>query len=83
MGPLMSKWMWSVSGYFGKTNHVGKQGDKSDDTRAMYITCLKWSFRALAMGKRPDKDWQGKRRPKGSMGDRLTGLDLAGCNPAR
>ena len=79
-GPLMSKWMWFVSGYFGKTNHVGKKDDKSDDTRAMYIKGLNWSFRALAMGKWPDKDWQGKRWPKGSMGDKYKGQDLAGGN---
>ena len=74
----MSKWMWFVSGYFGKTNHVGKQGDKSDDTRAMYIRCFNWSFRALAKGKWPDKDWQGKRWPKDSNEDKLKGRPLAG-----
>ena len=74
----MTKWMWFVSGYFGKTNHVGKQGDKSDDTRAMYIKCLNWSFRALAKGKWPDKDWQGKRWPKDSNEDKLKGHPLAG-----
>ncbi len=81
-GPLLSKWMWFVSGYFMKTNHVGKKKDKSDDTKTMYIQGLNWSFRALAMGKWPDKDWQGKRWPKGSMGDKLKGQDLAGGNTA-
>ena len=76
----MSKWMWFVSGYFMKTNHVGKKDDKSDDTRAMYIQGLNWSFRALAMGKWPEKDWQGTRWPKGPMDDKLKGEDLAGGN---
>ena len=81
-GPLLSKWMWFVSGYFMKTNHVGKTNDKTDDTKTTYIHGLDWSFRALAMGKWPDKDWQGKRWPKGSMADKLTGLDHVGGNAA-
>ena len=79
-GPLLSKWMWFVSGYFMNTNHAGKKNDKSDDTKIMYIQGLNWSFWALAMGKWPDKDWQGKRWPKGSMGDKYKGQDLAGGN---
>ena len=76
----MSKWMWYVSGHFAKTNHVGEKNGNSGDTETMHIQVIKWSFRALAMGKWPDKDWQGKRWPKGSMGDRLKGEDLAGRN---
>ena len=79
-GSMLTKWMWFASGYFAKTNHVGKKNDKSDDTKTMYIQGLNWSFRALAMGKWPDKDWQGKRWPKGSMGDKYKGQDLAGGN---
>ena len=76
----MSKLMWFVSGYFANTNHVGKKDDKTDDTKAMCIQGLNWSFRALVMGKWPDKDWQEKRWSKGSMDDRLKGEDLAGGN---
>ena len=69
--------MWFVSGYFAKTNHVGKKDDKSDDTRAMYIQGLNWQFRALAKGKWPEKDWQGKRWPKDSNEDKMKNQDLA------
>jgi len=77
-GSMLSKWMWFSSGYFGKVrNQVPRGGNKDNDTKTVYTKILTWSFRALTLGKWPDKDWQGKPWPKDSPGDKKKGMDLA------
>ena len=59
-GSMLSKWMWLASGYFNKVRSmVPRRGNKDNDTKAVIVKILTWSFRALSMGKFPAKDWQG------------------------
>ena len=51
---------------------------QANDTKKVFVKILNWSFRALAMGKFPDTDWQGKAWPAGSRGDKIKNTDLAG-----
>ena len=79
MGPMLSKWMWFASGYFKKVVHiVPRSGNKADDTKNVFVKVSTWSFRALAMGKFPATDWEGKAWPAGSRGDKIKNMDLAG-----
>ena len=78
-GSMLSKWMWFASGYMNKAcNKVARTGNKDNDTKVVFVKILTWSFRALAMGKFPMADWQGKPWPKGSQGDKVKNMDLAG-----
>ena len=78
-GSMLSKWMWFSSGYFKKVVHmVPRSGNQANDTKKVFVKILNWSFRALAMGKFPDTDWQGKAWPAGSRGDKIKNTDLAG-----
>ena len=79
VGAMFSKWMWFASGYMNKVRSmVARRGDKDQEAKAVFVNILTWSFRALAMGKFPAKDWQGKPWPKDSPGDKLKNMDLAG-----
>ena len=76
---MLSKWMWLASGYFNKVRSmVPRRGNKDNDTKAVFVKILTWSFRALSMGKFPAEDWQGNPWPKDSQGDKVKGMDLAG-----
>ena len=76
---MLSKQMCFSSGYFKKVrNIVPINGNQNHDTKAVFVKILTWSFRAFAMGKFPDKDWQGKAWPKDSHGDKMKNMDLAG-----
>ena len=78
-GSTLSKWMWFASGYMNKLRSmVAGRGDQDQDTKAIFVKILTWSFRALAMGKFPAKDWQGNPWPKDSPRDKLKDLDPAG-----
>ena len=74
-GSMLSKWIWYASGYFGKVRNVS--ADKKKNTKHTFVGVMSWSFRALAMGKWPDKDWEGKPFPKGSRADMNKGKWLA------
>ena len=78
-GSMLSKWMWFASGYMNKVrNMVPRRGNKDNDTKHVFVKILTWSFRALAMGKFPAKDWQGNPWPKDSQGYKVKDMDLAG-----
>ena len=74
-GSMLSKWIWYASGYFGKVRNVS--ADKKKNAKHTFVGVMSWSFRALAMGKWPDKDWEGKPFPKGSRADMNKGKWLA------
>ena len=75
----MSKLMWLAPGNFKKVLHmVPRSGNKADDTKSVFVNILALPFRALAMGKFPATDWQGKAWPKGSRADKIKNTDLAG-----
>ena len=74
-GSMLSKWIWFASGYFGKVTHV--QANKKKDTNHVFVKILTWSFRALTIGKWPDKDWDDNPWPKDSPGDMKKGMWLA------
>ena len=74
-GSMLSKWIWFASGYFSKVRHV--QANKKKDTKHVFVKILTWSFRALTIGKWPDKDWDDNPFPKDSPGDMKKGMWLA------
>ena len=74
-GSMLSKWIWFASGYFGKVRHV--HANKKKDTKHVFVKILTWSFRALTIGKWPDKDWDDNPFPKDSPGDMKKGMWLA------
>ena len=74
-GSMLSKWIWYASGYFLKVKNVS--ADKKKNTKHRFMEVMAWSFRALTMGRWPDKDWEGKPFPKGSRADMNKGELLA------
>ena len=74
-GSMLSKWIWFASGYFCKVRNV--TANQKKDTNHVFVKILTWSFRALTIGKWPDKDWDDKPFPKGSPGDMKKGMWLA------
>ena len=74
-GSMLSKWIWYASGYFLKVKNVS--ADKKKNTKHRFIEVMTWSFRALTIGRWPDKDWEGKPFPKGSRADMNKGELLA------
>ena len=60
-----------------KVRNVVARGDKTKDTKLVFIKTITWSSRALALGKWPDMDWDGTPFPAGSSGDMKKGMWLA------
>ena len=46
-----------------------EEANKKKDTKHVFVKILTWRFRALTIGKWPDKDWDDKPFPKDSPGD--------------
>ena len=76
-GSMLRQWIWLASGYFLKIRNVVARGDKTKDTKLVFIKIMTWSFRALTLGKWPDMDWDGTPFPAGSSGDMKKGMWLA------
>ena len=53
-GSMLSKWIWLASGYFGKLGNINAERKK--DTNHVFVNVWTWSFKALTIGKWPDKD---------------------------